>query len=61
MIMVVGEYAKKELGGESTIDGFGFNVSQEVAKFGISVSLETLISSDDTGVAVLASPFSLTR
>lgn len=53
MIMVVGEYIKKESDESNFIDGLGFKVCKEVARLGISVSLETLISSDETGLTVL--------
>lgn len=51
--MVVGEYIKNESAEKNFIDGLGFKVSKEVARLGTSVSLETLISSDETGLTVL--------
>lgn len=53
MLMIVGEYLKKINNDESSIEGLGFNVSLEIAKHGISVAFESLISKDDEGVSIL--------
>jgi hypothetical protein len=53
MLMIVGEYLKKINYAQSSIEGLGFNVSLEIAKHGVCVSFESLISKDDEGVCIL--------
>lgn len=53
MILIVGEYLKIEKANEFTIGGLALDVSIEIAKHGVSVSFESLISKDDIGVRVL--------
>jgi hypothetical protein len=53
MLMIVGEYLKVIDGAKSSIEGLAFDVSLEIARNGISVSFESLISEDSAGLSVL--------
>lgn len=53
MLMIIGEYIKELKDDLVQVGGLGFNISQELSKYKVSVAFESLISGDECGIKIL--------